>query len=108
MAAVLEKPVQRGAWVQFRRLPRARIGAILVLLVIFAAVFAPADPLKQFRDGLSATGTPLPPSARFPLGTDNLGRDVLSRMLFGARISLTASLLANVLASIIGTALGLI
>lgn len=112
VATLAEKPVKRGFWAQLRRLPRAWIGASLIVLVVLAAIFAqqiaPADPLKQFRDGISETGTPLPPSARFPLGTDNLGRDILSRMLFGARISLAASFLANVIAALVGTLLGLL
>ncbi len=107
----LEKPIKRGFWVQLRRIPRAWIGAGLVLLVALAAILAPlvapADPLKQFRDGLSANGTPLPPSAQYPLGTDNLGRDVLSRMLYGAQVSLSVSVIANVIAAILGTALGM-
>ena len=112
MIATLEQPIRRGFWAQLRRLPRAWIGATLVLLVVLGAVFAPllapADPLKQFRDGLAENGTPLPPSERFPMGTDNLGRDVMSRMLYGARISLSASFLANALAALLGTALGLL
>jgi peptide/nickel transport system permease protein len=108
----LAQPTQRGFWTQLRRLPRAWIGTLFVLLVVLGAVFAPqvapADPLKQFRDGLAANGTPLPPSERFPMGTDNLGRDVMSRMLYGARISLSASLFANALAALIGTVLGLL
>lgn len=106
-----QKPIERGFWVQIRRLPRAWIGAALVLLVALAAIFAPiispADPLKQFRDGLSPTGTPLAPDARFLLGSDNLGRDILSRMLYGARVSLTVSVVANVTAAVLGTFLGL-
>jgi ABC-type dipeptide/oligopeptide/nickel transport system permease subunit len=112
MVVPLEKPAKRGFWAQLRRIPRGWVGASLVLLVVLGAVFAPqlspADPLKQFRDGLAENGTPLPPSARFPMGTDNLGRDVMSRMLYGARISLTASLLANTLAALVGTTLGLL
>jgi ABC-type dipeptide/oligopeptide/nickel transport system permease subunit len=112
MIATLEQPIKRGFWAQLRRLPRAWVGATLVLLVVLGAVFAPllspADPLKQFRDGLAENGTPLPPSSRFPMGTDNLGRDVMSRMLYGARISLSASFLANAIAALLGTALGLL
>jgi peptide/nickel transport system permease protein len=112
MIATLEQSTRRGFWAQLRRLPRAWIGATLVLLVVLGAIFAPllapADPLKQFRDGLAENGTPLPPSQRFPMGTDNLGRDVMSRMLYGARISLSASFLANALAALLGTALGLL
>ncbi len=106
------KPVDRGFWAQMRRLPRAWVGAALVLLVLLGAIFAPlltpVDPLQQFRDGLSQMGTPLPPDARFPLGTDHLGRDILSRMLYGARISLAISLIANFTAAVIGTSIGLL
>jgi peptide/nickel transport system permease protein len=100
-----------GFWIQLRRLPRAWVGAFLVAIVVFSAVFAatltPIDPLKQFRDGLSDNGTPLPPSERFPFGTDHLGRDMLSRMLFGAQVSLTISFVANLVAALFGTLIGL-
>lgn len=99
-------------WAQLRRLPRAWIGAALVALVALAALLAPiispADPLKQFREGLSQTGTPLPPDAHFLLGTDHLGRDVLSRMLYGAQISLTVSFIANFVAAAFGTLVGML
>jgi ABC-type dipeptide/oligopeptide/nickel transport system permease subunit len=112
MVTTLEKPANRGFWAKLRRLPRAWLGGFFVLVVILSAVFAPllapADPLKQFRDGLAANGTPLAPTVRFPLGTDNLGRDMLSRMLYGARISLAVSILANLLAAVIGTLLGVL
>lgn len=101
-----------GFWSQLRRLPRAWIGGVLILTVTFSAIFAPqlapADPLTQFRDGLTATGVPLPPSARFPFGTDHLGRDMLSRMLYGARISLSISFVANLVAALLGTTVGLL
>jgi peptide/nickel transport system permease protein len=106
----LESEVKRGFWVQLRRLPRAWVGAALVGIVVFGAVFAgqisPVDPLKQFREGLALDGTPLPPSAEFPLGTDHLGRDMLSRLLYGAQISLTVSLIANLTAAVFGTLIG--
>lgn len=109
--ALQVKQVDRGFWAQLRRLPRAWIGAGLVLMVILAALFAPqlspADPLKQFREGLSQNGTPLPPGVQFPLGTDHLGRDLLSRTLYGARISLLISGVANLTAALIGTVIGL-
>ncbi len=103
---------QNSFWGILRRMPRAWIGGCLVLLVVLAAVFAPlfspADPLQQFREGLSATGTPLPPDGQFPLGTDHLGRDMLSRTLFGARVSLVISFIANTTAAIIGTVIGVL
>lgn len=101
-----------GFWGQLRRLPRAWIGAVMIAIVLFAAVFAPVltkvDPLKQFRDGLADNGTPLPPSDRFPLGTDHLGRDMLSRMLYGAQVSLTIAFIANVVAALFGTLVGIL
>jgi ABC-type dipeptide/oligopeptide/nickel transport system permease subunit len=107
----LEQPAERGFWTQLRRLPRAWVGAGMVFVVALAAILAPvlspADPLKQFREGLSQTGTPLPPGGQFPLGSDNLGRDVLSRMLYGAQVSLTVSFIANLTAAVLGTTLGL-
>ncbi len=110
--AIIKKQPRRGVWFRLRLLPRAWIGILLVLVVLFAAIAAPLitpiDPLTQFRDGLSATGTPLPPDARFPLGTDHLGRDMFSRMLYGARISLLISLTVNISAALLGTAVGLI
>jgi peptide/nickel transport system permease protein len=93
------------------RRPRAQVGLIMVSIVILMAllapVLAPNDPLRQFRDGLSPMGTPLPPDERFVLGTDHLGRDMWSRVLYGAQVSLVISLLANLTAATIGTSLGL-
>ena len=69
---------------------------------------APFDPAEQFFDGLTLEGAPLPPSAKFWLGTDTLGRDLLSRMIYGARNSLIIGLLANGAAVLIGTTLGVV
>jgi peptide/nickel transport system permease protein len=60
----------------------------------------------QHRLGLTETGQPLEPGSEFKLGTDPLGRDELSRLLHGARVSLTIGIGANVLASVIGILLG--
>jgi peptide/nickel transport system permease protein len=102
---------RNGFWAQLRRLPRAWIGAAFVGLVTLAAIFAPllapVDPLQQFRDGLTETGVPLPPGERFLMGTDHLGRDMLSRMLYGAQISLAVSFIANLTAAVFGTLVGL-
>jgi peptide/nickel transport system permease protein len=74
----------------------------LVLMAIFAPVIAPYDPIKQSRDLLK------PPSRTYPFGTDELGRDVLSRIIFGARISLTVGLIAVGIAGSVGTVVGLV
>jgi peptide/nickel transport system permease protein len=99
------------AWGYLRSNPTFWIGAIGVTLIVGAALFAPLlaphDPDFQFRgDGLTATGDPLGPSAKFPLGTDKLGRDELSRLLYGARTSLTVGIVANALAIFIGVVVG--
>ncbi|MEZ4671540.1 MAG: ABC transporter permease [Anaerolineae bacterium] len=112
MTQLTEAKPNNGFWAQLRRLPRAWIGAGLVAVVALAAVLAPlispADPLKQFREGLTQTGTPLPPGGQFPLGTDHLGRDIMSRTLYGAQISLTVSFVANMTAAAFGTLVGLL
>ena len=84
----------------WRRFSRQRVPMVaamlllaLVLIALLAPVVAPNDPTRQFRDvGLSALGRPLPPNARFWLGTDGLGRDMLSRLIFGLRTSITIGL----------------
>jgi len=109
---IIEGQRQR-AWRHLRRNPTFWIGAVSVALIlgiaIFAPFIAPFDPNHQFRgEGLSATGDPLGPSAKFPLGTDKLGRDELSRLVYGARTSLTAGIAANLLATLIGLTVGVL
>jgi peptide/nickel transport system permease protein len=99
------------AWGYLRASPSFWIGAIGVGLIIGAAIFAPLlaphDPNFQFRgEGLTQAGDPLGPNAKFPLGTDKLGRDELSRLLYGARTSLTVGIVANSLAIFIGVVVG--
>jgi peptide/nickel transport system permease protein len=102
-------------WPQLRRDRSAMAGAALVLLIalsaLLAPILAPHDPTEQFRDGLSPDGLPLPStlaqgSARFILGTDANGRDLLSRILYGGQVSLVVGVLANALAVTIGTLIG--
>src|SRR5439155_7217341 len=108
--------IERGrarAWRHLRGNPTFWLGAIGVVVIVGAAVFAPVlapyDPNFQFRgEGLTPGGDPLGPSARFPLGTDKLGRDELSRLLFGARTSLSAGIAANSLATFIGLTVGVV
>lgn len=84
---------------------------VIVLIAgaaIFAPILAPYDPNEQFMDGLTLQGSPLSPTSRYLLGTDLLGRDLLSRLIFGARTSLLIGILANGVAVITGTLLGLV
>ena len=83
--------------------------AIIVAIVagaLAAPWLAPYDPAEQFFDGLTIEGSPLPPDGRFPLGTDLLGRDLLSRIIYGAQTSLIIGLAANGIAVLLGTILG--
>ncbi len=89
----------------------ARAGAFLVgllaLLALAAPLMAPYPPQQQFPDGLDDDGMPVGPCLRFPLGTDGLGRDVFSRLLHGARISLLVGVIAMLTATLLGTLIGL-
>lgn len=93
----------------FRR-PSTLFGLLVVLATVLAALLAPHlapyAPDEQFFDGLTLEGAPLPPDARFWLGTDLLGRDLLSRLIWGARTSLLIGVVANGAAVLLGTALG--
>ena len=79
-------------------------GALLACLAVIAVAapwLAPHDPLQ-----ISLSDALLPPSATHPLGTDPLGRDVLCRLFYGTRISLTIGFIAVGIATLIGTAVG--
>ncbi|MFP5318695.1 MAG: ABC transporter permease [Acidimicrobiia bacterium] len=97
-------PPTSGAARRLLRDPGARIGLALVTLFLFMAVFGPAlaphDPLEVTVERLEG------PSLRHPLGTDGLGRDVLSRLLTGARLSLGTALLASLLVTVVGVVVG--
>ena len=92
------------------RQPAALFGLVVVALVVMLAVAAPLvapySPDEQMFDGLTLEGAPLPPDQKFWLGTDLLGRDLFSRLLYGARNSLTIGVVANGAAVLIGTVLG--
>ncbi|MCW2780692.1 MAG: transporter permease [Marmoricola sp.] len=103
------------AWERLRRDPVAVGCFVVILLVVAAALGAPLvahllghGPNTQFRDtGLSAEGIPVGPSKKFLFGTDDLGRDVFLRVLYGARISLLAGVSASGIAVFIGVFVGL-
>jgi peptide/nickel transport system permease protein len=99
-------------WRQVKRYPLFSLG-ILVFVLVFPAIFAPwVAPHDPFLGTLSNRLTP--PvwqdggTMEHLLGTDKLGRDILSRIIYGARVSLTVSLIAIFVGGVIGTVLGLI
>jgi peptide/nickel transport system permease protein len=80
--------------------------AVMTLAALLAPLVTPHPPDEQFFDGLTIEGAPLPPGERFWLGTDLLGRDLLSRLVYGARTSLIIGVVANGVAVLTGTLLG--
>ena len=99
-------------WKRFKRDKTALFGGTVIVIVVTAALLAPwvtpYDPHEQFFDGLTLEGAPLPPNKRFPLGTDLLGRDLYTRLVYGARTSLIIGIAANAAAVLVGTLLGII
>jgi len=76
---------------------------IIALMALLAPFIAPYDPIQQ-NVGRSLTG----PNAKFIMGTDNLGRDLFSRIIYGSRIVMHVTLLSMALSSLIGVSLGLL
>lgn len=103
-----------GASARFVRHPLARLGFVLLFLLLvcasFAGVFslAPHDPGHLYPKGVNTLGVPHAPGGGFLLGADTLGRDVWTRLLFGARLSLSIALCAMLTSTVIGTLVGLL
>lgn len=99
-------PLQVLRWILFRRWTTTISVLFLVILIlsaIFADAIAPYSPTElHYRDALTA------PSRQYPLGTDNVGRDQLSRIIYGARSSLLVGAASIALAAVVGISLGLI
>lgn len=110
--AVLEIEGDTAAVSPVRR-RRNRLGGLFLVALVWlaliglAAIFADVLPLVSPTD-IDFLGKRAPPSAEHLLGTDQLGRDMLSRLIYGARISLTVGLLAPVIGLVIGGALGML
>ena len=113
-AQVLAQPSPLSAfWAAYRENKGAVLGLALLLIVIVLAIFAdfiaPHSPIEQFRDAVRA-----PPiwqhggSSRFILGTDGAGRDMLSRLIYGGRVSLFIGLAVMSIAFVSGIVLGLV
>jgi peptide/nickel transport system permease protein len=101
----------QDVWRRFRQQRLALAAGIvflaLVLVALLAPLIAPYDPIEQFRQaGLTPQGQPLPPNSQFWLGTDGLGRDLFSRLLYGGRISLGIGMTASAIAVLIGLLIG--
>jgi peptide/nickel transport system permease protein len=103
------KESRHKVWKRFRKHRIAPVGAVVLILLALVAIFAnvitPADP--NYIDQANWNGTPLAPGvAHHLLGTDEDGRDLLARLMFGARVSLTVAIVTVILEVSIGTVLG--
>jgi len=121
MAGVETPRVERPANGRFSRTRRvlrelvrrklALFGLLVILTVVTLALAAPwvvpYAPDDQLFEGLTLEGAPLPPGGQFLLGTDLLGRDLLSRLIYGARTSLIIGLVANGIAVTLGALIGI-
>lgn len=120
---ILSRPVTNlwaDAWSRLRRNKMAMAGLVIVILFVLVAIFAPViaphDPL-QINDGKGYLPPPWAPDWmnatgkagdwRFLLGTDSIGRDVLSRVLYGARVSIVVAFVPTAIIVIIGIIIGL-
>ncbi|MEM5774199.1 MAG: ABC transporter permease [Anaerolineaceae bacterium] len=95
-------------WFEFKKNKMAIAGLVFLVIIFLTALFAkqimPYDPLEL--DTQYAQGIPMPPNADHWMGTDNFGRDILSRLLSGARVSLSVGFVAVGISTAIGVVLG--
>ena len=100
-----EQTMAQMVWRSYRRHKPAMIGTAIVLIFALAAIFAPLltpyDPEKTNLDAMLE-----PPSLSHPMGTDELGRDLLTRILYGGRVSLSIGVMAMALAVLVGATIG--
>jgi peptide/nickel transport system permease protein len=104
----------RLAFARLRRDRVAMVSAAAILVLVVVALAAPLiahlvghDPTTQYRDtGLTPAGLPVGPSRLFLFGTDNLGRDVFIRVVYGTRISLLVGVLSTLIAIALGVVIG--
>lgn len=97
-----------GAWLFFKREPLAVIGLVVIASCLIIMAFAPwLSPFPaEGRGEPNVSRQLLPPSPGHPFGTDDLGRDLLSRVIFGARVSVTIGVMVTLVAVLIGVPLG--
>lgn len=100
-----EQTMTQLVWQSYRRHKPAMVGTVIILIFVLGAVFAPQlspyDPEKTNLDAMLQ-----PPSSEHLMGTDELGRDLLTRIMYGGRVSLSIGVMAMTLAVIVGALVG--
>lgn len=94
------------AWKRFRRNRTAIIGLVLIVCLLLIAIFAGVLTPYEY-DAINAREANLTPSLAHPFGTDNVGRDLLTRCLYGTRYSLPISIVSTIISGVVGCLLGL-
>jgi len=105
-AAVHRSPESMSSlvWRRFRRHPGAIAGAIVLLVIVIAVTLAPLSPYDPVKSDIKNRFQP--PSLEHPFGTDALGRDLLTRCLYGGRVSIFVGLMVMVITLLIGVPIG--
>jgi len=103
----LPPPRRNRAWEKFRRSPSALLGGVIVLFFLIVALLAPLLPVPGPTE-TDWSAVRQAPSAAHPFGTDEIGRDVLSRMIWGAQASLLAGVVSVLIAVLLGVPLGML
>jgi len=110
--SVMDRGAAHGVLATLVRRKLALFGMAVILLTSLLAVaaplIAPYPYEEQLADGISDDGAPLPPNLKYLLGTDLLGRDLMSRLIWGARTSLVIGVAANGASVLIGSFIGIV
>ena len=93
-----------GVWKRFRRHPGAIAGTAVLFFIVMASLLAPLSPYPPNESNIQERYQP--PSLQHPMGTDALGRDLLTRVLYGGRISLSVGLIVVVISLFLGVTVG--
>lgn len=112
LSSLKKDSIVAEAWKRFKKNRLAMVGGIILCLLVLTALFAPLispyDPYSSVKNQAGILNVMAPPSGEHWLGTDSLGRDILSRLIYGGRISLSVALVAVAISTGIGVLLGLL
>ena len=106
---VMREPVTywKDAWRRFKRNKIAMVSAIFIIIIALASILVPVFSSFQYDQQIRGSEYMMPfQSFSHPLGTDNFGRDMLVRLMIGARISLAVGVLASIMVVLIGVIYG--
>ncbi|WP_082127295.1 ABC transporter permease [Calothrix sp. 336/3] len=99
--------IRQDVWNKFRRNPQAILGTIMLVIIILSVIFIPliyTSPINK----IDFTKATLPPNWEHPFGTNDLGQDILARILYGGRISIAVGIFSMLVAISVGTFIGAI